>query len=284
MDIIKKEVKSAYAAIARDQGETNCCADAACCGTAGEHSMTVDYSQVKGHVESANLSLGCGIPTASAKISEGDTVIDLGSGAGNDAFVARQIVGEMGKIIGVDMTPEMVILALKNTQKLGFENVDFVLNDIENMTAIPKNTADVVISNCVLNLVSNKKQIFAEIRRILKVGGHFSISDIVTIGEMPKALSEASELYTGCISGASEKGSYLGYIKEAGFKNISISQERKILLPDELLLKYLSAEDLTAYKTSENGIYSITIYADKLEEGVCCETSTSGCCRSEEIV
>ena len=190
----------------------------------------------------------------------------------------------MGKIIGVDMTPEMVILALKNTQKLGFENVDFLLNDIENMTAIPKNTADVVISNCVLNLVSNKKQIFAEIRRILKVGGHFSISDIVTIGEMPKALSEASELYTGCISGASEKGSYLGYIKEAGFKNISISQERKIVLPDELLLKYLSAEDLIAYKTSENGIYSVTIYADKLEEGVCCETSTSGCCGSDEII
>lgn len=278
MDNVKKEVKSAYAAIAKDQGASNCCTHSTCCGSIGEHSMAVDYSKVEGHVESANLSLGCGIPTESAKISKGDTVIDLGSGAGNDAFIARQIVGKTGTVIGVDMTPEMVILALKNTKKLGFENVDFVLNDIENMTAIPKNTADVVISNCVLNLVSNKKQIFNEVNRILKLGGHFSISDIVTIGDLPKELLEASELYAGCVSGASEKGKYLGYIKEAGFKNISISQERKITLPDELLLKYLSAEEVKAYKNSNKGIYSVTIYADKLEEGACCESSANECC------
>lgn len=279
--LVKSEIKKAYATVAKGQVAGGCCGETACCNPTSDQSMAVDYGQVDGHQEIADLSLGCGIPTDTAKIKAGDTVVDLGSGAGNDVFVARQLVGNEGQVIGVDMTPEMVILALKNKQKLGFENVDFVLNDIENMTDIPNNTADVVISNCVLNLVPNKPQVFAEINRILKIGGHFSISDIVFTGQLPTSILEAAELYAGCVAGASEKGAYLGLIKEAGFKNIQLSQERKIELPDELLLASLSKEELAAFRASNTGIYSITVYADKLEEGNCCAVTEAGCCESE---
>jgi len=280
--LVKEEVKNAYANIAIGQNESGCCTDTACCSPSAEHSMTVDYSQVEGYKELADLSLGCGIPTASANISKGDTVVDLGSGAGNDVFVARQLVEETGKVIGVDMTPEMVILALKNNQKLGYKNVDFVLNDIENMTNVPDNIADVVISNCVLNLAPNKQQVFSEIHRILKPGGHFSISDIVHTGQLPTSILEAAELYAGCVGGASEKSAYLGFIKQAGFKNIQISQERRIDLPDDLLLNHLSKAELADFKSSKSSMYSVTVYADKLEEGSCCESTATSCCGSEE--
>lgn len=279
--LIKAEIKDAYANVAKGQIEGECCESTACCSPAADHTMAVDYRKVEGYQEIADLALGCGIPTDIAKIKRGDTVVDLGSGAGNDVFVARQIVGEEGRVIGVDMTPEMVILALKNSRKLGFENVDFVLNDIENMTDVPNDIADVVVSNCVLNLVSDKKQVFGELSRILKVGGHFSISDIVYTGHLPASILGAAELYAGCVAGASEKGAYLGYIKAAGFKNIQISKERKIELPDEFLLNHISKEELTVFKASKAGIYSITVYADKLEEGNCCRTTDTGCCGSE---
>jgi len=280
-DLIKKEVLNKYASIAKSQnGEEGCCDDSGCCST-DKSVMDLNYDNVEGHVEDANLSLGCGIPTEVAQISKGDTVVDLGSGAGNDVFVARQIVGETGKVIGVDFTPEMVILALKNNQKLGFKNVDFVMNDIDNMTGVEDGIADVVISNCVLNLVPNKTKVFSEINRILKVGGHFSISDIVYKGEMPSGILKASEMYSGCVVGASEKGKYLGQIKSTGFKNIEIKKERLIELPDELLLKHLSNRELEKFKESDSGIYSVTVFAQKLEEGSCCETTDSECCGSE---
>lgn len=284
-EVIKNEIKKSYGEIAKGNIAVGCCStDTACCGAAEfSHSMTENYSQVAGYEKSADLALGCGIPTEIANINEGDTVIDLGSGAGNDAFIARRIVGEHGKVIGIDMTPEMVIRALQNTQKLGYTNVEFVLGEIESMQEISDAKADVVISNCVMNLVPDKKKAFAEVNRVLKVGGHFSISDIIYQGTIPQGVLEASEMYAGCVAGASEKGAYLGIIKEAGFKNIQIKKERRIELPDELLLKYIHNEELENYKTSGSGIYSITIYADKLEQGSCCDTTENGCCGQDVI-
>jgi ubiquinone/menaquinone biosynthesis C-methylase UbiE len=218
------------------------------------------------------------MPTKMAGIQQDDTVIDLGSGAGNDVFIARQLVGEGGRVIGIDMTPEMVERAKKNNQKLGFKNVEFVLGEIEDMKDIPNESVDVVISNCVMNLVPDKERAFKEIHRILKTGGHFSISDIVYKGFLPKGVFEAAEMHAGCVAGASEKGKYLGIIKKAGFKNIQIKKERIIDLPDELLLKYINESDLKDFKHSGSGVYSITVYADKLNTGTCCETTESGCC------
>jgi arsenite methyltransferase len=168
---------------------------------------------------------------AIADIREGDTVIDLGSGAGNDAFIARKIVGDTGKVIGIDMTPEMVIRARQNNQKLGYKNVEFVTGEIENMHGITSNTIDVVISNCVMNLVPDKEKAFKEVYRILKPNGHFSISDIVYSGYLPAGVLQAAEMYAGCVAGASEKGKYLGIIKAIGFKNIQIKEERLIPFP-----------------------------------------------------
>lgn len=281
-EIIKTEIKKSYGEIAKGKTAEGCCGDTACCGKDEFNtSMSESYAAIEGYQKEADLSLGCGLPTEIAGIKTGDTVIDLGSGAGNDAFIARRIVGETGKVIGLDMTPEMVIRALQNNQKLGFRNVEFLLGEIEEMTGIADETADVVVSNCVLNLVPNKEKAFQEVFRVLKNGGHFSISDIVSSGSLPGAVLEAAEMYAGCVSGASEKGAYLGIIKAAGFKNIQIKKERRIELPDELLLKYLDADELQEFKNSGSGIYSVTVYADKQAEGNCCEPAENGsssCC------
>lgn len=245
--------------------------------------MSENYSNIDGYNEEADLSLGCSLPTELAIIKKGDTIIDLGSGAGNDVFIARRIVGETGKVIGIDMTPEMVICALQNNQKTGYQNVEFVLGDIEEMRPIADSVADVVISNCVLNLVPDKEKTFNEIFKVLKTGGHFSISDIVSVGSFPKGIMGSAELYSGCVAGASEKGKYLGIVKSVGFKNIQIKKERKIDLPDEILLKYFNARELDKFKKSGSGVYSIIIYADKLDEGSCCETTSCACCGSEFI-
>ncbi len=279
---IKSAIKKSYGDIATGKTQVSCCSEAVCCSNDDLRSMTEDYSKVAGYYQEADLALGCGLPTEIAGIRQGDTVVDLGSGAGNDAFIARNIVGESGKIIGIDMTPEMVIRALQNNQKLGYNNVEFMLGEIENMTGIANDIADVVISNCVMNLVPDKQKAFAEISRVLKVGGHFSISDIVHTGTLPAGILKAAEMYAGCVAGASERGAYLGIIKSAGFKNIAIKKERSIILPDDLLLKYVSEEELAAYKNSRAGLYSITIYADKLEAGACCDASNNSCCGSEK--
>ena len=283
-EVIKTEVKKAYGNIAKSEsGPGGCCSiDVNCCGGENTISMAEEYSAVNGYVKEADLSLGCGLPTETANINLGDTVVDLGSGAGNDAFVARSIVGDTGKVIGLDMTPEMVIKALQNNQKLGYKNVEFILGEIENMNSISNATADVVISNCVMNLVPDKEKAFKEVHRILKTGGHFSISDIVHVGTLPDKLLEAAEMYSGCVAGASEKGAYLGIIKSVGFKNIQIKKERKIELPDELLLNYISVEELEVYKHKNDGLYSLTVYADKLDEGDCCEATEGGCCTTED--
>lgn len=282
---LKSEIKESYGQVAKDKASESCCGGDNCCGTAS-FSMAEDYGKVAGYQKDADLSLGCGLPTEIARIKEGDTVVDLGSGAGNDVFIARSIVGESGKVIGIDMTPEMVIRALQNNQKLGFKNVEFVLGDIEDMKGIDSQRADVVVSNCVMNLVPDKKKAFAEVFRILKVGGHFSISDIVFKGYLPDDILKAAELYAGCVSGASELGQYLGIIKDSGFKNIQIKKQHQIQLPDDLLLKHIDEEGLKQFKASGSGIFSITVYADKLESGNCCEPTQGNCCEttSETII
>jgi ubiquinone/menaquinone biosynthesis C-methylase UbiE len=210
------------------------------------------------------------VPTEYARISEGDTVVDLGSGAGNDAFVARRIVGEKGKVIGIDFSETMIEIARANVDKLGFNNIEFRQGDIEK-TPLTANKADVIISNCVLNLVPNKENVFREIFRVLKQKGHFSISDIVLVGELPEKLKKAAEMYAGCVSGAIQKEEYLGLIQKTGFTNITLQKEKRIVIPDEILLQYISVEELEELKKTGPGIYSITVYAEK----PCCEP---GCC------
>jgi ubiquinone/menaquinone biosynthesis C-methylase UbiE len=282
-ETIKKEIKKSYGDIANGKIEVGCCNSTDCCGTSSfMQPMNEDYANIKGYVQEADYSLGCGLPTEIANINEGNVVLDLGSGAGNDVFIARRIVGETGRVIGIDMTPEMVEKANNNKMKLGFANVEFHLGEIEEMTAIKSDLVDVVISNCVMNLVPDKEKAFKEVHRVLKNGGHFSISDIVYKGTLPNEILEAPELFAGCVAGASHRETYLSTIKSVGFKNIQVKKERFIdTLSDELLLNYLTSAQLEEFKNSGSGIYSITVYADKLEEGACCETAEGECCSSK---
>ena len=224
------------------------------------------------------LGLGCGLPTEFAQIKEGDIVIDLGSGAGNDAFIARRITGEKGKVIGIDFTEAMIARARENAEKLGYNNVEFRQGDIDSMP-VTANKADVIVSNCVLNLVPNKHKVFSEIYRVLKPGGHFSISDIVLEGPLPDKWKEVAELYAGCVSGAIQKNEYLGIIEEAGFKKILVQKDKTINIPDDILAAYLSEDEIREYKKGSVRIASITVYAEKAakDDRNCCEPG-SGCC------
>lgn len=278
---LKQLVKEKYTGIAsqsKEQNASSCCGATGCCGDDLYNIMTDDYSKLEGYNPDADLGLGCGLPTEFAKIKEGDTVVDLGSGAGNDAFVARKITGEKGKVIGVDFTEAMIAKARQNAEKLGLNNVEFRQGDIEDMP-LTSAKADVIISNCVLNLVPNKHKVFSEIYRVLKPGGHFSISDIVLQGEIPVKWKQVAELYAGCVSGAIQEKEYLGIIEEAGFKKITLQKDKPIILPDEILANYLSAEEIEEYKKSDTKIKSITVYAEKpaKDDRNCCEPE-SGCC------
>ena len=275
---LKEIVRQKYSEIALQDKETNA---ASCCGAGGcstevYNIMTDDYTQIEGYNPDADLGLGCGLPTQFAKIKTGDVVIDLGSGAGNDCFIARSETGETGKVIGIDFTPAMIDKARLNAEKLGFQNVEFRQGDIEKMP-VTSNLADVIVSNCVLNLVPDKDAVIKEIYRVLKPGGHFSISDIVLIGELPDALRKDAEMYAGCVAGAIQKDTYLELISENGFKNITIQKEKVIVIPDDILKNYLGAAELESFKSGETGIFSITVFAEKPteEKDVCCEP---GCC------
>lgn len=274
-DQVKEMVRQKYSEIALQDKETNstsCCgATASCCGTDVYNIMADDYSKLEGYNPDADLGLGCGLPTEFAKIKTGNVVIDLGSGAGNDAFIARHEVGEPGKVIGIDFTPAMIERASTNAEVRGFYNVEFRQGDIENMP-VSDNTADVIVSNCVLNLVPNKAAVIKEIYRTLKPGGHFSISDIVLEGDLPKEIKEAAEMYAGCVAGAIQKNEYLHLIEETGFKNITMQKDKLIVVPDDILGQYLSETQLTAYKQSGTGIRSVTVYAEKPSE------EQKGCC------
>lgn len=272
---IKEMVKQKYSEIALQEKETNqsSCCGAGSCSTEVYNIMSDDYTTMEGYNPDADLGLGCGLPTEFAKIKKGDTVIDLGSGAGNDCFIARVETGETGKVIGIDFTPTMVDKARANAEKLGMNNVEFRLGDIENMP-VTSEVADVVVSNCVLNLVPNKKAVFQDIFRVLKPGGHFSISDIVLTGELPEKIKSAAEMYAGCVASAIDKQEYLGYIKETGFKNITLQKEKPIIVPDDILKDYLNETEIAAYKVKPTVIYSITVYAEK---PTACAPE-SGCC------
>lgn len=277
---LKDLVRQKYGEIALQTKETNqaSCCGSGCCSTEVYNIMSDDYTPLEGYNPDADLGLGCGLPTQFAKIQKGDIVIDLGSGAGNDCFIARAETGETGKVIGIDFTPAMISKARMNAEKLGFNNVEFRQGDIEDMP-LTNNLADVVVSNCVLNLVPNKHKVFSEIFRVLKPGGHFSISDIVLNGELPGKWKEAAELYAGCVSGAIQRLEYLSIIEEAGFADIHIQKEKKIILSDDILSNYLNPEEVQAYKAVDSRIESITVYAGKpaKDEKNCCEPG-SRCC------
>jgi SAM-dependent methyltransferase len=290
-DQLKKEVQTRYAKIANQDKASNA---SSCCGATPTSNkiyniMMDDYSGMDGYEPDADLGLGCGLPTAFAKISKGDTVIDLGSGAGNDCFVARHETGPEGKVIGVDFTTDMINKARTNAEKLGYNNVEFREGDIDQMP-VNDNLADVVISNCVLNLVPDKPKVIAEIFRVLKPGGHFSISDIVLVGQLPNSLKKDAEMYAGCIAGAIQKQDYLDTIAQSGFENILVQKEKTVVIPDDILSKYLPAEEVSEFNNAGTGIYSISVYAEKpglkepqpnvslkeFQQGSC--SPGSGCC------
>ena len=266
---IKEMVKQKYSEIALQDQETNA---SSCCGSGGcttevYNVMSDEYDHLEGYSADADLKLGCGLPTEFAKIQPGNTVVDLGSGAGNDCFVARHETGETGKVIGIDFTPEMIDKARLNADKLNYNNVEFRLGDIENIPTM-SNIADVVVSNCVMNLVPNKPKAFSEVHRILKVGGHFSISDIVLTGDLPEKIKNAAEMYAGCVASAIQKDEYLNIIKNSGFKNITLQKEKPIIIPNDILKNYLNEDEIETYNSNKNIIFSITVYAEKQDE--CC--------------
>jgi len=274
---LKELVRQRYSAIALQDKETN---QSSCCGAGGcstevYNIMSDDYTELDGYNADADLGLGCGLPTQFAKIKKGDTVIDLGSGAGNDCFVARAEAGPEGKIIGVDFTTAMIDKARANAEALGFNNVEFRQGDIEKMP-VTSNVADVIVSNCVLNLVPNKDGVFKEIFRVLKPGGHFSISDVVLIGQLPDSLRKDAEMYSGCIAGAIQKGDYLELIRANGFTNLTLQKEKPIKLPNDILRRYLDDKQITEFNQGSVGIFSITVYGEKpAKKESCCEP---GCC------
>jgi len=274
---LKELVKLKYSEIALQDKDTN---QSSCCGASGcstevYNIMSEDYTKLQGYNADADLGLGCGLPTQFAQIKKGDTVIDLGSGAGNDCFIARSETGETGKVIGIDFTEAMISKARENADKLGFNNVEFRLGDIEHMP-VTANAADVIVSNCVLNLVPDKNAVIKDIYRVLKPGGHFSISDIVLTGSLPEKIRTAAEMYAGCVSGAIQKEEYLELINQNGFVNIIVQKEKPIIVPDDILSNYLSADEINEFKNGNGAIVSVTVYAEKPETKVCCEP---GCCQ-----
>jgi arsenite methyltransferase len=225
---VKKAVREGYAQIAR-QGSSCCAPASSCCGTtavAQDISKKIGYTEeeLKAVPEGANLGLGCGNPVALASLEKGETVLDLGSGAGFDCFLAAQKVGAKGKVIGVDMTPEMLDKARENARKGKYKNVEFRLGEIENLP-VADSSVDVIISNCVINLSTDKSRVFAEAFRALKPGGRLMVSDIVVLKELPEAIKNSVQAYIGCLSGAVMKAEYLKLIKKAGFKDVSILDE-----------------------------------------------------------
>ncbi len=264
---LKDLVKNKYGEIAKKSNETNkssCCCSSSCCGSNNStyNVFSEKYDDLKGYNPDADLALGCGLPTEFANINEGDFVLDLGSGAGNDCFVAHSLVGENGFVTGLDFTDEMIEKANKNKEKLAYNNIEFIKGDIEDMP-FSNNNFDVVVSNCVLNLVPNKIKAFNEIFRVLKSNGHFCVSDVVIKGDLPENITSDAEMYAGCVAGAIKLEDYIKIVEDAGFVDITIHKEKIIELPTELLQKYLNENEIKQFETGINGILSATISAIK---------------------
>jgi len=224
--------------------------------------FVVDYSKQDGYEPELDLKIGCGIPTASANIKQGDTVLDLGCGIGNDSFLALKKVGPTGKVIGIDIAPGMVELARKHAARLGFANIDYREGDLESLP-VDSNSIDVVISNCTINMVPEKAKVFSEIFRVLKPGGHCSISDIVLRAPLPDDLKKVPEFYSGCVAGTELKDSYLEYIRLAGFEAVQISLEKNLIVPIEHLIKYLPETVAKSLAAQSAPLVSVNILADK---------------------
>lgn len=258
---LKLIVKEKYGEIAQQsklQNAASCCGATSCCSSVDYTIFSESYDKLEGYNPDADLGLGCGIPTQFAGIKQGDHVLDLGSGAGNDCFVARAIVGETGKVTGLDFTDAMLTKANENAQKLGFDNVGFVKGDIEEMP-LPDNSFDVIVSNCVLNLVPDKNKAFAQMLRVLKPAGHFCVSDVVIKGNLPEKLRKDAEMYAGCVSGAIDINEYLGIIEKQGFKNITVHKQKDISIPENILANYLTEAEIKSFQNGETGIFSITV-------------------------
>ena len=257
---LKKIVREKYSRIVKDN--TTCCGQADCNDKSTFQLINENYVSLDGYVSEADLQLGCGIPTEYSEIQRGQTVVDLGSGAGNDAFIARSLVGDTGWVIGIDMTEKMVLKAMENLKASGYKNIEFKLGDIESIP-LEENTADVVISNCVLNLVPDKQKAFDEIYRILKPGGHFCISDIVSTCSLPQKIQEIAALYTGCISGAMELQEYLNKISCSGFISIQIKATKKLDLSPEQFNMYLNPKEQINFPNLHDSFRSITVFGIK---------------------
>jgi arsenite methyltransferase len=244
---IKKFVKEGYARVAIQQ--KTCCASTSCCSGAAsavDISRNVGYSETEMNAvpEGANLGLGCGNPVALASLKEGDVVLDLGSGAGFDAFLAAQKVGKTGRVIGVDMTPEMLAKARENARGGKYTNVEFRQGDIEKLP-VEDNSVDMIISNCVINLSPDKKSVFEEAFRVLRPGGRLMVSDLVLVKALPRAIQESVEAYVGCLAGAVKKDEYIKFIKLAGFQDVNVISQSNF--PIEAM-----ANDITAQVVKNN--------------------------------
>lgn len=265
---MKELVKQRYNELAvMDKESVSCCCNPLAPATPSKKVFTImseDYSQLKGYEPDADLGVGCGLPTQYARIQKGDTIVDLGSGAGNDCFVAREETGETGRVIGIDFAPQMIARAGVNAAKRGFVNVEFLEGDIENMP-LPDKTADVVVSNCVLNLLPHKDIIFKEIYRVLKPGGHFCISDVVLNGYFPKEFTGNAAMYAGCIASAIQREDYLGEIEKANFVDIKVERTKTVEIPDDVLAEHLDKTTIEKYKAGNVGIYSITVTGKRLD-------------------
>ncbi|TES85150.1 arsenite methyltransferase [Candidatus Aerophobetes bacterium] len=279
---IKRVVREGYARVAKEA--SSCCAPAAsCCGDAtlaqDTSKKTQDISKKIGYTEGdlkavpegANLGLGCGNPVALASLKEGEIVLDLGSGAGFDCFLAANKVGRQGKVIGVDMTSEMIEKARENAEKGGYENVEFRLGEIENLP-VANSSVDVVISNCVINLSPDKRKVFLEAFRVLRPGGRLMISDMVLLKELPDFIKNSVQAYVGCLSGAMMRDEYIAAIKAAGFGEVRIIDEKSFpieLIVDDPTAKSLM-EDLSISpekaKETASSVISIKVYAKKADE------------------
>ena len=268
---VKKLVRNRYAKVAKTNG--SCCASSmSCCSapTNEQVSKMIGYSEAEINAvpEGANLGLGCGNPTALASLKEGERILDLGSGAGFDCFLAAKKVGEQGKVIGVDMTPEMLDKARANAKKGKYTNVEFRLGEIENLP-VADNSVDVIISNCVINLAPNKKRVFEEAFRVLAPNGRLMVSDIVLLKELPESIQNNVEAYAGCISGAELKDKYLQLMREAGFKKVEVIDEKtyplEYIISESSLKEAIKMTNMTEAEVKEaaNTVVSVKVSAVK---------------------
>ena len=270
---IKKAVRQRYARAAKQGGGCGCVAASPCCGgtnLAQNISKAIGYSdqEMCAVPEGANLGLGCGNPVALASLKEGEVVLDLGAGAGFDCFLAAKKVGNKGKVIGVDMTPEMIDKARENARQGGYANVEFRLGEIENLPAAD-NSVDAVISNCVINLSQDKKRVFSEAYRVLKPGGRLMISDLVLLKELPKAIKGSIEAYVGCISGAMLRDGYLEAMRKAGLRHVRVVEQTpfpvELMANDETAKALMKDLQLTAETLQDlaSSVVSVKVEAIK---------------------